>query len=169
MDINDIRLPRKLEEQERCTDIRRILSSTCRKLRPEGRRLVPFIPFSHSLQQSLYLARRSGQLIRGLESAQEQLGREQTGLDKMNAGQPAQQNERISRLVLFTNDGSQHFYQDVEHLLDRHAPRLLGCRIDTDGYSLGSSLYGEGRIARLVLADHKASVIRIFLALTASG
>src|SRR5690606_14229424 len=71
---------------------------------------------------------------------------------------------RISRLLLFTNDGSERFYRNVEGLLRRHGPRLYAIRLEIDEHELGELLYGPERVTRLVLREHKNAVGAFLLA-----
>ena len=46
--------------------------------------------------------------------------------------------DRLSRLLLFSNDGAERFYRNIEQALETHAPRLLGCLLNIDGEALVS-------------------------------
>ncbi len=62
------------------------------------------------------------------------------GIDLLN--QHTAQGQRISRVVLLSDDGSTNFYRTVDRLLEKHAPRVLGCVVEADSFHLGSLLFG---------------------------
>jgi len=157
------KLPRKIESDPSFKTVLNLLQSRTCKLWDGSKYDVTLLCFSAALKNVLLTARRAGRVIRGLEAAAEKLDNERYGLLKLK--QHVDQGERISRLVLMANDGSNHFYRKVERLLEKHAPRVLGCIVDADCCSLGSLLFGPGSIAKLVLVDHKEDVSRILLAL----
>ena len=132
-------------------------------LRDGGRQAVPVVAFSEALKKNLLAARRSGTIVRGIESAAEALSAEQRGLEMLKQRLP--QGERISRLLLMAEDGSANFYRKIDQLLERHAPRVLGCVMQTDSPGLGGLLFGPGSTARLILVSHKNDVCRVLQAL----
>jgi hypothetical protein len=69
--------------------------------------------------------------------------------------------DRVSRLLLLANEGSDGFYRQVENLLRRHGPRVLAIRMDVDAAGLGTPLFGEGHSARLLLIKHKEAVAAV--------
>jgi hypothetical protein len=73
--------------------------------------------------------------------------------------------ERVSRLCLFTTDGAERFYRQVERCLTAHAPRVLGAFLDADGATLGKVLYGPDTSVKLILVDHKDAVSTILRSL----
>jgi hypothetical protein len=157
------KLPRQIEAQQSGSSILAALRSRTRKLWEGGKLDVPILDFSASLKNALLSARRSGRIVRGLESAVAILDQESHGLDLLR--QHATQGQRISRLVLLADDGSNNFYRTVDRLLVKHAPRLLGGVLEADSYHLGSLLFGRDSAARLVLVSHKDDVSRLLLAL----
>jgi len=149
--------------QQAGDDLPAVLQSHTRKLWDGGRIEVPFLQFSEALKSGLLAARRSGRIIRGIEAASQKLDSERRGLDMLK--RHTAQGERVSRLLLMAGDGSANFYRKADRLIERHAPRVLGCVIDADSLSLGSLLFGRGSTASMVLVSHKEDVCRILLAL----
>ena len=103
-------------------------------------------------------ARLRGFLRYGYESIVEKLENERKGIGKMHPEGKIPATGRISRLILFSNDGSERFYRHVEGLLIENAPRLLGCLLDMDSGSLGKALTGKDRRVKIVMAEHKEVV-----------
>ncbi len=157
------KLPRQIEANLPGNTILAVLQSRTRKLWNGGTLDVPVLEFFPPLKNALLAARRSGRIIRGLEAAAATLDLEGHGIDLLK--QHTAQGRRISRLVLMADDGSTHFYRTVERLLEKHAPRVLGCVVEADSFHLGSLLFGPETAAKLVLVSHKDDVSRLLLAL----
>ena len=66
---------------------------------------------------------------------------------------------------MVTDDGPERFYRNVESLLRRHAPRVLGLRLSANERVLGELLFGPDQVARLLLVEHKDAVSKVLLAL----
>ena len=157
------KLPRQIEAQYPDNTVLDYLHSRTKKLRDGGTFVLPVLNFSEPLKSALLAARRSGRIVRGLETAAATLNNEGYGIDLLR--QDAAQGRRISRVLLLSDDGSGNFYRTVERLLEKHAPRVLGCLLDADSFHLGSLLFGRAAAARLVLVSHKDDVSRLLLAL----
>jgi len=93
---------------------------------------------------------------------------EQRGLAALDPEMAGRQGQRVSRLLLITNDGAERFYRQVERLALTHAPRLLVCVVECDSQVLGTLLYGEDAVAKLVLTTHKAAAAAILRAVASS-
>ena len=161
------RLPRQIESEFPGNTIISVLQARTRKLWDAGTLDVPVLGLSAPLKNALIAARRCGRIVRGLEEATATLDKEGRGIDLLK--QHAAQGKRVSRLMLLADDGSNHFYRNAERLLEKHAPRVLGCVVEADSFSLGSLLFGPETAAKLVLVCHKDDVVRLLLALMAGG
>jgi hypothetical protein len=157
------KLPRQIEAHYPDNTLLDELHSRTKKLWEGGTLVLPVLMFSEPLKSALLAARRSGRIVRGLETAAAILNNEGYGIDLLR--RDAVQGSRISRVVLLSDDGSGNFYRTVERLLEKHAPRVLGCMLDADSFTLGSLLFGRAAAARLVLVSHKDDVSRLLLAL----
>jgi hypothetical protein len=71
----------------------------------------------------------------------------------------------VSRLLLLADDGADRFYRQVETLLRRHGPRVLAVVLEIDEHGLGELLFGPGRVARLLMLEHKQAVGSVLLAM----
>ena len=65
--------------------------------------------------------------------------------------------ERLSRLLLLSNDGSDRFYRLAESVLSENQERMTGCIITTDSEVLGS-LFSKKKLPlkALLINDRKA-------------
>jgi hypothetical protein len=153
--VHPPRLPRQIEGDVLHAAIQSVLTARTRTLWETA--LVPQLALTDVLLAALRTALVRGQLQRGLEATVAALEAERKGL--VTPG------ERVSRLCLFTRDGAERFYRQVERCLTAHAPRVLGAFLDTDGATLGKLLYGRDTAVKLVLVDHKDAVSAILRSL----
>ena len=168
MKLPDIRLPRQLEAEGASETIRRALMDHTVKLWPGGNIDVPLITMDDSLKKVLQTARYKGQVRCGFEAISDKLASERKGIANVREHTGAPYGDRISRLLLFSNDGAERFYRHIEHLLQVHAPRLLGCRLDIDSSALGHLITGKDSRIKLVMAERKEVVSEILRTLVAS-
>jgi dsDNA-binding SOS-regulon protein len=161
MNLSDIRFPRQLEADDTAEAIRQALMARTVKLWPGGDLYVSMITMSDPLKKVLQKARLKGQIRCGFEAIFDKLENERKGITNVRKRKGAPYGDRVSRLLLFSNDGAQRFYRHIEHLLQAHAPRLLGCLLDIDGSALGNLITGKDRRIKLVMAEHKEVVSEI--------
>ncbi len=157
------KLPRQLESNPEADGLLELIFLRTRKLYDNSTLSVPVLELTDSLKKSLLTARRTGRAVRGFDNASDLLNLEREGINKLKKQDG--QGERISRLVLMANDGADNFYKKAESLLVRHSPRVIGAVLEADSYIIGSLLFGEGKISKFVLIDHKDAVSGIFLSI----
>jgi hypothetical protein len=167
MRLSDLRLPRQLEAEGTAETVRRALMAHTVKLWPGGDLDVPLITMDDSLKKVLQTARYKGQVRCGFEAISDKLASERKGIANVREHTEAPYGDRISRLLLFSNDGAERFYRHIEHLLQVHAPRLLGCRLDIDSSALGHLITGKDSRIKLVMAERKEVVSEILRTLVA--
>ncbi len=167
MNLSDMRFPRQLEADGTTGIIRRTLMARTVKLWPGGDLDVSMITMSDPLKKVLQKARLKGQIRCGFEAIFDKLESERRGIANVRERKGAPYGDRISRLLLFSNDGAERFYRHIEHLLQAHAPRLLGCQLDINGSALGNVITGKDRMIKLVMAEHKEVVSEILRTLAA--
>lgn len=168
MKIADIRLPRQLESDNSAEEIRQKLITCATKLMPGGKIDVSSIEWSDTLKKALQKARLQGRIRVGLEAITEQLTSERYGIKNAHQSSGAAYGSRISRLLLFSNDGAGRFYRHIEQLLEQNAPRLLGCKLDVDARVLGELFPGKGKKIKIIMAEHKDVVSGVLRAIAAS-
>ncbi len=165
MDLSDTGFPRQLEADYGRDVIRRALAARTVRLWSGGDLDVPLIAMTDGLKKALQQAMRMDQIRCGLEGVSDKLRAEQGGIENVRERDDAGYGIRISRLVLFSNDGAERFYRHVERLLQSYASRLLGCLLDTDSRVLGEVVTGKERHVKLVMAEHKDAVSLILRAI----
>jgi hypothetical protein len=158
MNLSDIRFPRQLEADNTAETIRQTLMARTVKLWPGGNLDVSVITMSDPLKKVLQKARLRGQIRYGFEAIFDKLENEKKGIANIRERKDSPYGDRVSRLLLFSNDGAERFYRHIENLLQAHAPRLLGCFLDIDGIALGNLITGKDRKIKLVMAEHKEVV-----------
>ena len=165
MNIRDIRLPRQLEAENEALTIHQTLISCATILYPGGKIDVPVIEWNEALKTQLQKARLQGRIRFGLESITEKLESERYGIKTAHQTSKAAYGERISRLLLFSNDGADRFYRHIEQLLEQNAPRLLGCKLNIDAGVLGKLILGHDKKIKIIMAEHKDVVSGILRAI----
>ena len=167
MNIADIRLPRQLELDNSDETIRQILIKCAEKLITGGKFDVPVINWNDPLKMALQKARLQGLIRLGLEAITEKLASEKYGIKNAHQSSGAAYGDRISRLLLFSNDGADRFYRHIEQLLEQNAPRLLGCKLNVDAGVLGELFLGKDKKIKIIMAEHKdvvSAVLRSIIA-----
>jgi hypothetical protein len=167
MNLSDIRFPRQLEADNNADAIRQALMARTVKLWPGGHLDVSMIMMSDPLKKALQKARLRGQIRCGFEAIFDKLENERKGIANVRERQGAPYGDRVSRLLLFSNDGAERLYRHIEHLLQAHAPRLIGCLLDIDGSTLGNLITGKDKKIKIVMAEHKEVVSDILRAIIA--
>ena len=167
MNLSDIRFPRQLEADDNAETVRQALMARTVKLWPGGHLDVSMITMSDPLKKALQKARLKGQIRCGFEAIFDKLENERKGIANVRERQGAPYGDRVSRLLLFANDGAERLYRHIEHLLQAHAPRLIGCLLDIDGSTLGNLITGKDSKIKLVMAEHKEVVSEILLGIIA--
>ena len=165
MNISKMHFPRQLEAEGSDETIRGELMARTSKLWAGGKIDVPVISLSEPMKTALKQARLRGRVRFGFEPIVRQLTGERKGITSVREQTDAPYGDRISRLLLFSNDGAERFYRHIEQALEEHAPRLLGCLLDIDGGTLGHLLTGKVGAIKIVMAEHKDVVSGVLRAL----
>jgi hypothetical protein len=163
--IEQLRFPKALDGDARTPALHARLRAGCAKLWAGGVIEVPWVAWSEPLAAALTMSQREGQLAPGIEQAERALAREAHGLSLADARSSTERGSRVSRLVLASNDGTERFYRQIEHLLRTHGPRVLALRLDAGSGVLSGVVDKPGGVVRALLVEHKASVARVLLAL----
>jgi hypothetical protein len=165
MNLSDMKLPRELEADGSAETIRQILMVRTVQLWSGSDLSVSLLTMSDPLKKVLRSANIKGRVRCGLEAISEKLEKEKRGIALLRERRSLPTGDRVSRLLLMSNDGAQRFYRHVEHLLQLHAPRLLGCMLDMDGKALGIAITGKESQIKAVIVEHKEAVSEILRAL----
>ncbi|MBW2631568.1 MAG: hypothetical protein JRC90_07385 [Deltaproteobacteria bacterium] len=157
MNISDMRFSAEI--------IRGELMSRTSKLWAGSKIGVPVITLNEPMKIALKQARLQGRIRYGFEPILQKLAGEKKGITSVRGQTDAPYGDRISRLLLFSNDGAERFYRHIEQVLQAHAPRLLGCLLNIDGGALGQLFTGEGGVIKIIMAEHKDAVSDVLRAL----
>ncbi len=165
MNLNQIRLPRELEADHTADTIIRVLSENTVRLWSRGDMEVPVITLNGALKKALQNAGNRRLIRCGFEAVSEKLEQERAGIAKITDLQDSNRINRISRLILFSNDGADRLYRHIEQLIKSHAPRLLGCMLAADSAVLGVLVNGRESRVKVALLEHKKIVSEILRAI----
>ena len=165
MNLSDMRLPRELEGDGSAEPIRQMLMVRTVQLWSGSDLSVPLLTLSDPLKKVLRSANSKGHVRCGLEAISEKLEKEKKGIALVRERSSLPTGDRVSRLLLISNDGAQRFYRHIEHLLQLHAPRLLGCMLDMDGKALGRAITGNENQIKAIIVEHKGVVSELLRAL----
>ena len=157
--------PRQLEADGSVEKIREALASHTVRLWPEGRLDVPLLHLSDPLVNALQKARLQRRIRPGFEDIAEKMAAEQKGIEFAHKQMNTRQNERVSRLLLFSNDGAERLYRHIEQILTGHSLRILGCQLDCDSKTMGQLIARKSTGIKVILVEHKDAVSDVLRAL----
>ena len=165
MDLSEMRFPRRMEADGSVEKLRGILAARQTRLWPEGGLDVPVLGVSESLIQALKKARMQRRVRFGFDEIVEKLAAEKKGIDELLQKTKSLPSERISRLLLFSNDGAERLYRHIEQIVDEHQLRILGCFVDVDSRKLGEAITGRNASIKVILVEHKYAVADVMRSL----
>jgi len=158
-----VRLPKTLDVHPAKPRIERLFTAETAPLWPGGTVAVPSVAPTKALRDALHLSRGAGVLVRGIETAKKHLDAERKGLEKAKGNVAAQ--PRISRLLLISDEATERFARDVEHVLRDHADRLQCLRIKARGPAFHQGVFGDDALVQCLLIADKDAAARTLLAL----
>lgn len=161
----DLLLPKKLEESKETKKVIAALESNLRPLKMGTEYMLPSFPFNEFLINALSSARRSGRLIRGFENAEKKLTAERKGIESVDKKNNTNRVERVSRMLVMANDGSDRFYRQTRKLIDQNRPRVMAIHLEITSFEIGKKLFGPGQRALLLLVSHKEAVSNVLISL----
>lgn len=165
MSLPDIRFPRELEIDDTAETIRQALLIHTVSLRPESKFVVPRIQMNITLKIALRKAMSQGQIRCGFDDIAGKLESERRGIASVRERTDVPYGKRISRLILFSNDGAERLYRHIEQILKIHYPRLLGCLLNIDSNVLGNLITDKDSKIKIVMVEHKDAVCAILRAM----
>ena len=149
-------LPKQLEAEGVASDVRAALQAESVELYCASAIYIPVLKLTPQLRTNIFHAKSVGELIVGYEAIAKALANELRGLQKIDS-----LGDRVSRLLLVTNDGSQRFYGEIAFLQKRQGARVLICRLDVDSLLMGNVLGFKDQIVKAVLLNKKKAVIHV--------
>ena len=72
---------------------------------------------------------------------------------------------RISRIFLFSNDGSERFNRHCETLVKHYSHRVLCLKVNSSSYELGNAFFGKEKLVKAMLVTRKEVVLRVLSAM----
>jgi hypothetical protein len=153
-----LKLPKNIVTHPNVLQIENLFIHNMRRLHANGRLQVPVWSFDAKCQKALALVYGFKHLTQGLEFISTELDKELKGLKALQK-QPGQaQNQRLSRLILLSNDGSERFYHQAESLLVKHCDRLMACIIDATADQLGEAFTKKSNPTKALLIDDRKAL-----------
>jgi hypothetical protein len=164
-EIPGFMLPKKLAGTAEGEKVAGILQSNLKPVKPGSGYYLPLFQFTLHIKEALNSARRRGSLIRGMEDAEKMLDAERAGILSVDMKTGHERVERISRLIVAANDGSDRFYRLIKRVAGRNRPRVMAIELDMTSYELGEAIFGPGKRALFLLVNHKDAVINLLKSL----
>jgi hypothetical protein len=165
MKMSEYRLPKLVENSTEFAAINDFIAENTIKLWKNSKESVIFVPFCEKFIRALQMEHRKGRIIRGFELIERNLASESKGLQLVDEKTGTSRGQRVSRLLIISNDGAERYYRKVEGLIANNKPRVLPLMIDADSDHLGELFFGEGKTVKLMLLEHKESVSAALLAI----
>ena len=131
IDLSGMRFPRQLEADYGADAIRRVLADVTRKLWSGGDLDVPLIALNDPLKKALQAAMLKGRLCCGFEAVAQKLNNEKAGIEHVSERSDVSPGERISRLILLSNDGAERLYRHAEQYSCGPMPPGCSCVFST--------------------------------------
>jgi len=155
-----IKLPAELEKESVEAAVRALLEKDTIQLYCDSTTYIPVLQYNEALRTNLFYAKSLGELVIGYEVIEKALSNELHGLRK--AACPT---DRVSRLLLVTNDGATRFYRELEFLQRKQGTRVLICRLEIDSARMADILGYTGHVVKAVLVNRKRSVVNVLKSL----
>jgi len=155
-----MKLPKQLEKEKVASDVRAVLEKESIELCSDSIIYIPVLKLTPELGKQIFHAKFLGELIIGYSDVEKALENELYGLQNVN-----NKSDRVSRLLIVTNDGSPRFYRQLEFLHKKQGGRVLICRLDVDSLLMGNILELKDKPVKAVLLTRKASVVNVLKSL----
>ncbi len=152
----DIKLPKDLVKQKVDEQICSILENSLQPVSEGSETKIPCIELTQKVRSHIFYAGKTKHAVFGFESIEQTLAKELHGLEKMGTIP-----NRISRLLIVSNDGSDRFYRQLEFVEKSHGQRVMFIKVDVDSDKLAQTLGLKGKKIKSVLITHKDSVCNI--------
>jgi hypothetical protein len=155
-----MKLPRQLEKEKVESDVRAVLEKESIELCSDSNIYIPVLKLNPELRKQIFYAKFADELIVGYRDVEKALENELHGLQNVN-----NKSDRVSRLLIVTNDGSPRFYRQLEFLHKKQGGRVLICRLDVDSLLMGNILELKDKQVKAVLLNRKESVVNVLKSL----
>ena len=154
-----MKLPKQLDKDGVEADVQAALAKDRFEICNECKWWVPAVELNPELRKHIFYAKSLKELVIGYEAIEKVLAGERKGLHNVD-----NMSDRISRLLIVTNDGSPRFYRELKFLLEKESGRVLVCRLNIDSLLMGEILNLKDRSIKAILINRKNSVVNILKA-----
>ncbi len=155
-----MKLSKQLEKEQVESDVRAVLEKESIELCSDSNIYIPILKLNPELRKQIFHAKFLDELIIGYRDVEKTLENELHGLHNVN-----NKSDRVSRLLIVTNDGSPRFYRQLEFLHEKQGGRVLICRLDVDSLLMGNILELKDKQVKAVLLNRKKSVVNVLKSL----
>ena len=155
-----MKLPKQLGKEDLEEGVQAALENESIELCSDSGIYIPVLQLNPELRKQIFYAKFQGELIVGSRDIEKSLKNELHGLKKVN-----NLSDRVSRVLLVTNDGSPRFYRQLEFLHKEQGGRVLICRLDIDSVLMGNILELKEKQVKAVLLNRKESVVNVLKSL----
>jgi hypothetical protein len=155
-----MKLPKQLDKEQVESDVRAVLEKESIELCSDSNIYIPLLKLNPELRKQISYAKFLDELVIGYRDVEKALENEMHGLQNVN-----NKSDRVSRLLIVTNDGSPRFYRQLEFLRKKQGGRVLICRLDVDSLLMGNILELKDKLVKAVLLNRKESVVNVLKSL----
>ncbi len=155
-----MKLPKQLGKENLEEGVQAALENESIELCSDSNIYIPVLKLNPELRKQIFYAKFQDELIVGSRDIEKYLKNELHGLKKVN-----NLSDRVSRLLIVTNDGSPRFYRQLEFLHKEQGGRVLICRLDVDSVLMGNILELKEKQVKAVLLNRKESVVNVLKSL----
>ena len=155
-----MKLPKQLGKEDLEEGVQAALENESIELCSDSNIYIPVLKLNPELRKQIFYAKFQGELIVGSRDVEKYLKNELHGLKKVN-----NLSDRVSRVLIVTNDGSPRFYRQLEFLHKEQGGRVLICRLNIDSVLMGNILELKEKQVKAVLLNRKESVVNVLKSL----
>lgn len=164
--LEALKLPSAVESDPRHEQVKAVLSKDRQVLWENGKISIPNVSFTPNLEAVLLKILEKQHLIKGVAQAERALEREKRGLDRgqEKKGITTTAN-RISRLLIIAQDGTQRLNRACESMLYRYSERLWGIRLDVSSEVLSKKIFQVEQPVKVLLVTDRDAVSEVLFSL----
>jgi len=155
-----MKLPKEIVKEGLERQVEEALSRDCFEICNDSQLLIPSLEINEELRKNIFYAKSLGEMVISYESIEKELSAERKGLQHVGNN-----SERISRLMIVSNDGSPRFYRELRFLQHKEGARLLICRLNVSALEMGDILALPGKPIKAILINRKTSVVNVLKAI----
>lgn len=163
--LPELKLPRKVEDDPRCVAIREVLSKNRQLLWEKGPYQISEFAWTPGVERVLSNALLSRKIELGIDKIKGVLEQQKRGLDALYEKQGTAPANRVSRILIASNDGSERLYRSCESLLTKNGDRLLMLRSNVPAARMGEKIFGPDRDIKVILVTDREHVENFLFAL----